>query len=70
MPTTGPPGNSSTTAEHPPKGTIWFSHVLGYRIGVVPGEGVVIESQDYHAGYLVLDREDLSGMLRALEATR
>ncbi|HZU99282.1 MAG TPA: hypothetical protein VFF73_21425 [Planctomycetota bacterium] len=70
MPTTGLPGNSRTPPDRPPRETIWFANVPGYRIGILPGEGVVIEVQDYHAGYLVLDPDDLKGMLRALASER
>jgi hypothetical protein len=66
MPRTGLPGSSSTNPEEPPEGTRWILKASGYRIGVHDKLGVIVESLEYHPGYLVLDREDLEKLRSAL----
>jgi hypothetical protein len=66
MPRTGIPGRSETNPEPAPEGTRWLLSASGYRIGVHEEHGVIIETLEYHPGYLVLDRRDLEKLRVAL----
>ena len=61
-------GGSLTNPEPPPEGTRWVLHPTGYRIGVHPSQGVIVEPLDYHPGYLALERSDLERLLAELGA--
>ena len=67
MPRAGSAGSRSTNPEPPPPDTKWLLSAPGYRIGVHAVDGVIVEPLDYHAGYLVLERKDLTLLLKALK---